>query len=343
MDIIRNSAFTLAIIACNLLCNNEAIAQVDSSRVVNEAMQLINFPEPSFSGPFNFIPTPKSIADMGLEQPNMNLSAQYKMEDGVIIKSKKYPFDGKRTAILVHGVLSNNYTFNKMAGLVRDALNAEVIAIDLRGHGESGGKPGDIAESNQYASDLNTIIRTIKEAKPSESIVLVGHSMGGGIILRHAETFNTTEVDGYLLFAPNLGPNSPTTSSKIDLKNNFIQTHLSRGLGLKMLNEMGIHDYDSMKVVFYNPPNGSPIKSYTYRSSISSYPEDLKGTLKNLKAPIITVVGAKDEAFIADEYPTVFNAYSSGECHLFDGETHNGIRHNEKAFKVIKKWADKKL
>ena len=110
-----------------------------------------------------------------------------------------------------------------------------------------------------------------------------------------------------------------------------------------MLNEMGIHDYDSMKVVFYNLPVGSPLNQYTYRSMISAYPNDFRETLKNLDRPVISVVGLQDEAFIAAEYATVFNAYSEGECHLIENETHNGIRHSTKAYKAIKKWGEKEL
>jgi alpha-beta hydrolase superfamily lysophospholipase len=66
-----------------------------------------------------------------------------------------------------------------MSGLIREALHAEVISIDLRGHGKSGGIPGHISRPNQYAEDLNEIITTINSDKPNQKIILVGHSMGG--------------------------------------------------------------------------------------------------------------------------------------------------------------------
>ena len=316
-------------------------AKTDSIRIVNEALKLIELPEPQFDEPFTVNPSPKDIEDLGFDQPNTFETLEFEMKDNIKIAAKKYQFLSNKTVILVHGVLANSYTYNKMSGLIRDALQAKVIAIDLRGHGESVGIPGDISRTNQYAEDLNEIIESIRLDKPNEKVILLGHSMGGGIILRHAETYPETKIDGYVLFAPNLGIASPTTSQQIDLKNNFIKSHLSRGLGLKMLNELGIHQYDSLKVVFYNLPKQMPIKSYSYRSMNAIYPDNLRHTLKTIKAPLITLIGSKDEAFISEEYPIVINAYSNGACFVIKNETHNGIRHNEEAMNNIREWSIK--
>jgi len=315
--------------------------KIDSIRIVEEAFKLIALPEPQFDSPFIPNPSPKDIADLGFEQPNTSETIVFEMKDNVKIIAQKYPFLSNKTVILVHGVLASSYTYNKMSGLIREALQAEVISIDLRGHGASGGIPGDIPKPNQYAEDLNEIIASIRRDKPNQKIILVGHSMGGGIVLRHAETYPSTKINGYVLFSPNLGTSSPTTSQKMDLNNNFIKSHLSRGLGLKMLNEYGIHQYDSLKVVFYNLPKQMPIKSYSYRSMNAIYPNDLRQTLKSITSPLITLVGSKDEVFIAEEYPTVIKAYSNGNCFVIENETHNGIRHNEEAMRKIREWSIK--
>lgn len=313
--------------------------KTDSIRIVEEALQLIALPEPQFDSPFIPNPSPKDIQDLGFEQPNTSETVVFNMKDNVKIIAQKYPFLGNKIVILVHGVLASSFTYNKMSGLIREALQAEVISIDLRGHGASGGIPGDISKPNQYAEDLNEIIASIRRDQPNQKIILVGHSMGGGIVLRHAETYPSTKIDGYVLFAPNLGTSSPTTSQKMALNNNFIKSHLSRGLGLKMLNEYGIHRYDSLKVVFYNLPKQMPIISYSYRSMNAIYPDNLRHTLKTIEIPIITLIGSKDEVFIAKEYPIVIKAYSTGDCFVIENETHNGIRHNEGAMHKIQEWS----
>ena len=315
----------------------------DSIRTIREALQLIELPDPAFSTSLTVAPSPKDIADMGFEQPNTSEAVTFTMRDGIQIHGQRYAHDAKRTVLLIHGVLSNSYTFNKMAGLLRKALGAEIIAIDLRGHGWSGGTPGDINTSNQYAEDVDDMLTAIQKVQPTQEIILAGHSMGGGIALRHAESFPETPVSGYLLFAPNLGPNSPTTTKTLELQNNFIKVHLARSIGLKMLNDYGIHTYDSLKVVFYNLPEAMPVRSYSYRSMEASVPQNLYHTLRGIEQPMLVLAGSKDEAFIAAEYPSLIQAYSNGQCVIVEGETHNGIRHHEAAMQAVATWAAEHL
>lgn len=54
--------------------------------------------------------------------------------------------------------------------------------------------------------------------------------------------------------------------------------------------------------------------------------------LKMIEGPLLVLVGGKNEAIVAEEYPVVFKSYSNGDCYLIEDETHNGIRHNPEAF-----------
>ncbi len=310
----------------------------DSIRLVNEALKMIEFPEPEFKSPFVPNLDAKAIADMGFDQPYQSEVISYKMRDGVQIHGQEYEHDSNKTVLLLHGTLASSYTYNKMSGLLREATQAKVIAVDLRGHGQSKGIAGDITTLNQYAEDLDDLISAIKKENPNEVIIVAGHSMGGGIVLRHAETFSDTDIDAYVLFAPNLGNNAPTVSQELNLKSNFIKTHLSRGLGLRVLNEFGIHTYDSLNVVYYNLPEQMPIRSYSYRSMQASFPKNYGKALRGITKPMLVLVGSNDEAFIAEEYPTLIKANSIGDVFVAEGESHNGIRHNKEAMDKVRDW-----
>lgn len=67
--------------------------------------------------------------------------------------------------------------YNKTAGLLQEATQAEVYAIDLRGHGRSDRNSGDVDYINQYVDDLGDIIKEIRKEKPSGKIIIAGHSM----------------------------------------------------------------------------------------------------------------------------------------------------------------------
>lgn len=84
---------------------------------------------------------------------------------------------------------------NKTAGLLRETMNAEVFAVDLRGHGKSEGNPSDVDFIDQYAADLAEVAKTIRTEKPKGKIILAGHSMDGGFSLRYAPNTKFPKVD----------------------------------------------------------------------------------------------------------------------------------------------------
>lgn len=339
----------LFILACNaaMLGQNTAnIFGTDTNKILEEGLNLINVPSPVFKPSKPIKLDAKAIADMGFEQVYENEPVEYITRDGKKLIAQKYAKQSTATVLLLHGVLSGSYLMNKTAGLIRDAADAEVIALDLRGHGQSEGKPGDVDFIDQYAYDLEDVIKSIHASKPAGKIILAGHSLGGGIILRHALLQGSTDVDGYILLAPLLGQNSPTIPQEQEYSNTdssepFMKIHISRIIGLKMLNSIGNHQHDSLPVLFFNVPELSPIKNYSYRANESMSPEDYKSGLQAVKKPLIVCVGSADEAFSAAEFEKAVSKNSKGETFMIESETHNGIRHNTEVMKIITNWVNK--
>ena len=83
---------------------------------------------------------------------------------------------GEPAVILIHGWCGNADYWHAQF----DALKARytVVALDLAGHGASGGNRTDWSIAN-YAGDVATIARQI----PNTRLVLVGHSMGATVAL----------------------------------------------------------------------------------------------------------------------------------------------------------------
>ena len=216
------------------LFSNRTLGQTDTSqfeRTQQEIVKLINLPNPTFNP--NAIQKPMdeaAFADLGFEQVYSNSSQKFRMRDGKQLFSYKYEKESNTTIILLHGVLSSAYLMNKTAGLLREATNSEVFALDFRGHGQSEGTPGDIEYFDQYVDDLADVIAEIKNEKPQQKIILAGHSMGGGIILRYATKTDNSLVDGYLLFAPHLGVNAPTNKEQelVADEEPFLKLHINR-------------------------------------------------------------------------------------------------------------------
>ncbi|MEQ1554680.1 MAG: alpha/beta fold hydrolase [Ferruginibacter sp.] len=311
--------------------------------LVAEATKLVNMPDPTFK---SFTPTKidtATLADKGLTHKPVNY--YFTVRDKHKIFAYKFPKKSPKTIILIHGVKSSAKDYLKTAGLLQQATQAEIYAIDLRGHGKSYGKSGDVNYINQYADDLADIVTSIRKKKPNGKIIIAGHSMGGGITLRYAMTNYKEKVDGFLLFAPLIGQNSPAFPqgqvADTDSSEAFMKIHIARIIGLKMLNEIDRHEKDSLPVLVFNLPKGTPLREYSYRANTSMAPDDYIEGLKAVKIPMLVLVGNKDEAFVAEAQQKAVLGNSKGEVKIIDGATHESILQSTLVFQLISKWFSK--
>ncbi len=312
------------------------------------AFVMIYADEPTFKPG----PPPKmdaaQIADLGFEQVYENTTHKFIMRDGAELFTRRYVQSSNLTIVLIHGVLANSFTYNKMSGLLREAANAEVFSVDLRGHGQSSGRPGDVDYDDQYADDIADVVAAIRKDKPHGKIILAGHSMGGGISLRFAMKSDALPVDGYLLVAPLLSQMPPTLrleplEGAVVPEEPFMKLHIPRILGLAMLNLFGLEHFNDMPTMFFNLPAGTPLREYTFRAGASMSPEDHKAGLAAVDKPLLVVVGDRDEVFLAEAFESTVSAHSDGEVVIIKNATHNGIRHSDGLANAVKKWVQKEL
>ena len=311
--------------------------------LTNEATKLIHLPEPTF----NQLAEPESVAisNMGFEQVYKVENRLFTARDSKKIFAYRFAKQSENTIILIHGVKSNAYKYIQTGGLLQEATQAEVFAIDLRGHGQSEGNNGDVDYINQYVDDIADIIKEIRKEKPNGKIIIAGHSMGGGVALRYAMAKQYEQPDGFLLFAPLLGHNSPAFPQKQDSESNneesFMKIHIERIIGLTMLNEIDNHEYDSLSVLFFNLPENAPLRKYSYRANKSMTPDDYVAGLKAVNKPMLVLMGSEDEAFSAEATKEAILKNSNGEIQIIDKASHNGVRHNTQSFTFIKDWFSK--
>lgn len=85
--------------------------------------------------------------------------------------------------VLVHGGRDNARSWDFVAAALRDRYH--VVAPDLRGHGDSAWAIGSQYAMPDYLLDLNQLLRHIG----MRPVILVGHSLGGAIVLQYAGTY----------------------------------------------------------------------------------------------------------------------------------------------------------
>jgi hypothetical protein len=86
------------------------------------AIAMINQPQPDFTASPSTL-TVEQLADLGLSQPNKAESLSITAKDGIPLHINLYSHRGKYSVLLLHGVASSSYTYNIMAGKIRDTLH----------------------------------------------------------------------------------------------------------------------------------------------------------------------------------------------------------------------------
>jgi pimeloyl-ACP methyl ester carboxylesterase len=94
-----------------------------------------------------------------------------------------YGQDSKPALVLVHGGLDHARSWDWVARTLREHYH--VYAIDLRGHGNSTWAPGAMYSIAEHVLDLSALLDIIDEFP----IRLVGHSLGGGVVLHYAGVY----------------------------------------------------------------------------------------------------------------------------------------------------------
>ncbi len=95
----------------------------------------------------------------------------------------EWPRDGAPLAILIHGSRDHARSWDAVAALLRQGYH--VVAVDLRGHGDSAWSEDGRYDHAAYMSDLVALCDAlgVSEDRPT---VLLGHSLGAHIALRFA-------------------------------------------------------------------------------------------------------------------------------------------------------------
>ncbi|XP_017881330.1 protein phosphatase methylesterase 1 [Ceratina calcarata] len=87
------------------------------------------------------------------------------------------------TLVLLHGGGYGGLTWAEFTKSIMTMIVCKVMAIDLRGHGDSHTSNDDDLSADTLAEDVAGIIKATTENNP---VILVGHSMGGAVAVRAA-------------------------------------------------------------------------------------------------------------------------------------------------------------
>lgn len=215
--------------------------------------------------------------------------------NGILLHVKRDEvLDAKGSIIITHGIAEHSGRYDEITKFLNDA-GYSVIRYDVRGHGVSQGPRGKLKSYKQFIEDLHELVIEEKKKEPKK-LYLLGHSMGGLIVLMYGVTYQ--DVDGIISSA------APSYFIKdvlpfrimgykwlgfLPKKTNFADDQLSR---IKAVEEAYIEDPLVLKKFYFSLAGNMFVSGVRY----------LNKHIKNFSTPLLLVHGEADKIV-----PTAFS------------------------------------
>jgi len=281
--------------------------------------------------------------ELAIDYSKMPEHKSYICRDETILNYHHYSAKSEKVLIMIHGSGWHDQYFYTLATYLSSENITNVYTPNLRGHGKNPKRRGDINYINQIEDDLADFIKMIKEKHPNSTIILGGHSSGGGLAIRFAGSKYNDMIDGYILLSPFLKYNAPTMRSK---SGGWAFARMPRIIGLSMLNNIKVTFLNKLNVIDFNMPveyrDGTETLSYSHRLNTGFAPRNYKKDISNMDQKLLVVVGTSDESFIAEKFSLVFTPYKEDfDIVLLENVTHMGLVIGNEIKTVLKKWISK--
>jgi len=252
-----------------------------------------------------------------------------------------YEADDPDTAlILLHTAVFDSRICEPLASALAEANVAHVFTPDLRGHGPDPETRGDIAYHSQFEADIRSLLTRVEMLFPRVNVVVGGHGTGGGIAVRFATTGYAELVDGFLLLAPYLGRDEPTTRPAMGGWANY---YGDRIVLLRVITGFGLEWYLDMTTVEYDIPDelwdGTETLDHSYRLQLSYTPPE-EATEQLADKPMLTVVGTDDETAHPAAYKELLDDDEIRTVEKIEGASHFDLTLTDVAVDAILTWID---
>lgn len=263
----------------------------------------------------------------------------YTARDGAELDYRFYPSRSEQVLILLHGSGWHSRYLAPTAGFLSAENLAKVYTPDLRGHGEDPQRRGDTDHIGQLVDDLADLVALVRDRHPEATVIIGGHSSGGGLALRFAESGYRGQADAFLLLAPWLQYDAPTVRPD---GAGWAAPYTRRIIGLTMLNRVGIDGLNHLPVITFDLPeayrDGTETLTYSYRLNTGLAPDDYTRALSAISQPTLVVVGSEDGLFFPDQFGPVFDRYMDARVETVAGASHLGIALKPDVYPLIRDW-----
>ena len=167
-----------------------------------------------------------------------------------------------------------------------------VLFLDLRGNGRSGGARGRLAHDAQYGDDIADVVRELKRNNPSGPVLLVGVRQGAGPMLAFAarpRNPRQPRAQGIVLIEPILTLEALVLAGTQD--GIAFQWHTRRLRTQQVLNVAGLHFADRLPVAYQlaQQAEGPTARTFSWRAIRTLLPQEPWAIANGIALPLLLI------------------------------------------------------
>jgi len=215
--------------------------------------------------------------------------------------------------VLSHGLGEHARRYDHVAQRFGEA-GLVTYALDHRGHGRSGGKRVMVRNIAEYTGDFGSLVNTATAENPGLKRIVLGHSMGGGIVF----TYGVDHPDDYdlmVLSGPAVAAQTGVSPVKILLGKAV--GSLLPNLPIEELDDNAVTRDPQMLAAYRNDPlvHHGKIPAGIAKALVL-VGETMPQRARALTAPLLVVHGAEDHLVPASGSERLVECVGSSDVHL---------------------------
>jgi alpha-beta hydrolase superfamily lysophospholipase len=260
----------------------------------------------------------------------------------IFVRSWQPPIAPRAVVVICHGVNSHSGQY-LWAGQQLAGAGLAVLALDLRGRGQSDGERFYVEDVADYASDVAATVRLAKSRYPGMPVFLLGHS-AGGVTSAIYVLDNQTELAGFI--CESFAFQVPAPGFALAAIKGL--SHIAPRLPvLKLKNEDFSRDPAAVATLNSDPLTAHEVQPAITVAALVRGDERLREEFPTITLPVLIMHGTDDRATVCHGSQFFYDTAGSADktLKLYDGHYHDLLNDigKEGVMADITGWIDSHL
>jgi alpha-beta hydrolase superfamily lysophospholipase len=266
--------------------------------------------------------------------------------DGIALRAWHWGRPKPRGVLVIaHGFGEHGGCYRHVAEALGPALEIDVVAPDLRGHGRSPGRRGVVGTYDDLVSDLRSATAWARRARAGLPLYLLGHSNGGQLALRLALEKGHS-LAGLIVSNPSLRLATQVPRSKLAIGRLLLRFAPRMTLSAKLEAELLTRDSEMQREHQTDPLRHSRI-SAPYFFGMTEGGPNVSARSGSIATPTLMLLGAADPVVDPEESRLAFERLGSIDKTLmiYPKMLHEPLNEvgREQVFADLRRWLELRL